>query len=98
MARIILIAADCRSKANFLESCSLPDFYMQDFSIQGIAVDDFPAARHLLSEAGYTVLDKSCGADIFLGDVLELRTILDLLNQHDIFSELTDIADSLYQA
>ncbi len=98
MAKIILIDEDCISRAKYLESLVLPAFYMQDFSIQGIAVGDFNTARRLIDQAGYTVLDKNGGADIIFDDVKELGTILSLLRQHGLHSELTDIADTIYQA
>lgn len=97
MAKILLIGKDCRGKAKYLESF-IPTFYMQDFSIQGITINDFTAARSLLGQAGYTVLDKNGGADIIFDDVKELGTILSLLRQHGLHSELTDLADTLYQA
>ena len=98
MARILLIDKDCSSRAKYLESLTLPAFYMQDFSIQGITVGDFNTARRLLGQSGYTVLDKNGGADIIFDDIKELGTILSLLRQHGLHSELTDIADTLYQA
>ena len=98
MARILLIDKDCSSRAKYLESLTLPAFYMQDFSIQGITVGDFNTARRLLGQSGYTVLDKNGGADIIFDDVKELGTILSLLRQHGLHSELADIADTLYQA
>ncbi|MFH0781953.1 MAG: hypothetical protein V2B20_08375 [Pseudomonadota bacterium] len=98
MAKILLIDNDSRSRAQYLESCALPIFYMQDFSIQGITVGDFGAARSLIGQAGYTVLDKNGGADIIFDNAKELETILSLLRQHELQSELTDIADTVYQA
>ena len=98
MAKILLIDNDCRSKATYLDSFALPPFYMQDFSIQGITVGNLSAARRLLDQAGYTVLDKNSGADIIFDDVKQLEAILALLRESDPQSELRDIADTLYQA
>jgi hypothetical protein len=98
MAKILLIDEGCKSRAQYLETQVLPTFYMQDFSIQGIAVADFPRARNLLGSAGYTVLDKNGGADIIFDDVKQLPALLVLLREHGLPCELTDIADSLYQA
>ncbi len=98
MAKILVIDKDCRSKAKYLESLTLPTFYMQDFSIQGITVGDFNTARQLIDQAGYTVLDKNGGADIIFDYIKELGTILSLLRQHGMHPELTDVADTLYQA
>ena len=79
MARILLIDKDCSSRAKYLESLTLPAFYMQDFSIQGITVGDFNTARRLLGQSGYTVLDKNGGADIIFDDVKQLPALLVLL-------------------
>ncbi len=98
MAKIVLIAADCKSKANYLETLALPDFYMQDFSIQGITVDNFKAARDFVRQAGYTVLDKNGGTDSIFGDTRQLASILTLLQQQGVQAEISDIADTLYQA
>jgi hypothetical protein len=98
MAKILLIDEDHRSRAKYLESLVLPIFYMQDYSIQGMSVDDFSTARRLIDRAGYTVLDKNGGADIIFDDAKELGAILSLLRQHGLHAELTDIADTLYQA
>jgi hypothetical protein len=98
MSKILLIDEDFRSRAKYLESLLLPIFYMQDFSIQGVSVRDFSTARRLIDQAGYTVLDKNGGADIIFDDAKELGSILSLLRQHGLHAELTDIADTLYQA
>jgi hypothetical protein len=98
MARIVLIPDDCRSKAVYLESCELPDFYMEDFSIQGFSVDRYDEARELLRRTGYTLLDKRVSADILIDRVEQVRTIHSLFEQNGIQAQLTDIADTIYQA
>lgn len=98
MARIVLIGEDSTSKGTYLASRPLPNFYMNDFSIQGITVGDFPAACRLLAQSGYTILDKYGGADIIFNDIKQLASVLSLLRLHGIQSELGDIADTIYQA
>jgi len=98
MIKIVLIADDCRSKAAYLETCRLPDFYMEDFSIQGFAVQQYDNARDLLRCAGYTVLDKRGSADIIIDHVGQLRAIRSLFEQNGIQAEFSDIADTIYQA
>ncbi|MBU1565167.1 MAG: hypothetical protein KJ630_06020 [Proteobacteria bacterium] len=98
LLKIIFIDEDCRSKANDLESLTLPIFYMQDFSIQAITVHDISAACDLLGKAGYTVLDKNGRADIIFDDVKQLGSIVSTLRQHGFRTELADIADTIYQA
>ena len=98
MAKIVLIADDCRSKAVFLESCQLPDFYMADFSIQAFAVRQYDDACDLLRRAGYRLLDKAASADILIDHAGQLVAISSLFAHNGIQAELSDIADSLYQA
>jgi len=98
MAKIVLIADDCRSKAVYLESCQLPDFYMADFAIQALAVRQYGEACDLLRRAGYTLLDKAISADIIIDHAGQLMEIRSLFRQNGIQVELSDIADSLYQA
>ncbi len=98
MARITLIPDDCRSKAAFLECYELPDFYMEDFSIQGFAVDRYDEARELLRGSGYTLLDKSVSADILIDSATQLCAINALFALNGIQAQLTDIADTIYQA
>ena len=98
MINIVLIADDCKCRAAYLETRPLPDFYMEDFSIQGFTVRQYDQARELLRGAGYTVLDKKISADIVLNHVGQLREIRSLFELSGIKAELSDIADSLYQA
>ncbi len=98
MAKITLILDDCRSKAAYLENCDLPDFYMEDFSIQGFAVDRYDEARDVLRRSGYILLDKSGGADIVIDHPRQLGAIAELLELNDIQAQLMDIADTIYQA
>ncbi|GEM_PF-5615532 len=74
MTKILLIGKDCRSKAKYLESF-IPIFYMQDFSIQGITVDNFTAACGFIDRAKDTVLDKNDGADIIFDDIKQLAAM-----------------------
>jgi hypothetical protein len=98
MAKIILVADDCRSRAAFLETCSLPDFYMEDFSIQGFSVRQYKEACELLRREGYAVLDKKFSTDIIVDRFEEIPTISSLFKMNGIEAQLSDIADTLYQA
>jgi hypothetical protein len=98
MIKIVLVSDDCRCKAAYLETCRLPDFYMADFSIQGLVVRRYTDACDLLLRAGYTLLDKRVNSDIIIDHAKELGTICSLLKQNGIQAELSDIADTMYQA
>jgi hypothetical protein len=98
MARVALVADDCRSQAIYLNACSLPDFYMEDFSIQGFAVQHYGDARDLLRRCGYTLLDKGNGAEIIIDHAGQIRDIRALFQENGIRAEFADIASTIYQA
>ena len=98
MAKIALIANTCKSKAAYLETCRLPTFYMEDFSILGILVEKYDTARALLKDGGYNTIDRKISTDVMIDHVEQIRTILTTLKQHGIVAELSDIADTMYQA
>ncbi len=98
MAKIVLIADDFRSKAAYLESCLLPDFYMEDFSIQGLAVRQYGDACNLLRRSGYSLLVREHGAEIIIDHARQLGRIRSLFAHNGIQAELSDIADTIYQA
>ena len=98
MAKIALIADNCLSKSAYLDSCRLPTFYMEDFSILGFSVQQYDKARELLRKAGYKMLDKQFGTDILIDDAKQVVKIKDILQNNGIKAELSDIADTIYQA
>jgi len=98
MSKIALIGATCSDKARYLESCSLPQFYMEDFTILGFTVSKLQTARTILEEAGYQLHDKGCGAEIVVSSPHQLASIQGILQQAGITVELGDIADTMYQA
>lgn len=95
---ITLLADGWRSREDFIEQLALPLFYMGDFSLLGIVVDDFTDAGHALRQAGYKVLDKNGAADIFFDGRERLPLLLEVLKKAGIGAELRDIAEALYQA
>jgi UDP-3-O-acyl-N-acetylglucosamine deacetylase len=95
---IILLADNWRCKEEFVEHLDLPLFYMGDFSLLGIVVDDVAAAGHILRQAGHKVLDKNGAADIFFHGPQQLPTLIEVLHKGGVHAELRDIAETLYQA
>ena len=99
MARIVLVADDCASRAAYLENCQLPSAYMEDFSIQGFTVREYEQALALLMAAGYRVQPQHpCSADVEIVSAGQLAAIHQLLLTHGIQAQLSDIADTMYQA
>jgi hypothetical protein len=98
MVKIALVADNCMSRSEYLETCQLPDFYMEDFSVLGFSVQQYDEACTLLRNAGYSMLDKRGGTDILLEDATQVVAIQDILQQNAIKVEFSDIADTIYQA
>lgn len=98
MSRIVLVGTECLEKAQYLETCSLPSFYMEDFTILGFTVPRIEPAREILKKAGYRVTDKICGSEIEVDSPGDIVSIRDLLMKSGMNVELGDIADTMYQA
>lgn len=98
MTRLALVDNTCAAKSAYLQTRELPAFYMEDYSILGFAVNGYGQARDILKASGYLVTDKEGGGDIFLENSDQVRFIATILQDHGIHAELTDIADTIYQA
>lgn len=98
MAKIALIANSSESRSKYLQSAHMPVFYMEDFSILGLLVEKYEEARTVLKNKGYTIIKLEGGSDIHLDHPGQISTIITTLLQHDIHAELSDIADTIYQA
>lgn len=98
MAKIALIADNFHCRSAYLDTCKIPRFYMEDFSILGFTVQQYDKACELLRKAGFKMLDKKFAADILIDDAQQLVMIRDILQNNGIKAELSDIADTIYQA
>jgi hypothetical protein len=98
MGKIALLPCDCLSRAIYLGNRELPDNYMADFSLMGFVVGQYPEAVALLVSAGYRVEEQQGGADIRIDTPARLREIKAFLTTNNISCDLSDIADTLYQA
>ncbi|MDR3628770.1 MAG: hypothetical protein P4L42_00390 [Desulfocapsaceae bacterium] len=96
MASILLV--DENAKAAYLETCPLPVFYMGDFSIRGFAVGQYHKACDLLQRNGFTLLAKEFCADVIIDRPEAILKISALFAENGVEAQLSDIADSLYQA
>lgn len=98
MSKIAIIGSTCDDKAKYLETCCLPQFYMEDFTILGFTVSKLTTACSLLQQAGYRLNDKGCGAEIEISSPGQIAAIQDILYEAGMRAELGDIADTMYQA
>lgn len=98
MPKIALIANSSRDRSLYLQNSCLPTFYMQDFSVLGLVVERYEEACALLQNDGYTVLKVEGGSDIQLAHPDQISTIIASFRKNGIATELSDIADTIYQA
>lgn len=98
MPKIALIENSCRNKSLYLQNSCLPTFYMEDFSVLGLVVERYEEACALLQNDGYTVLTVEGGSDIQLAHPGQISTIIASLRKSGIAAQLSDIADTIYQA
>ncbi len=100
MGNIALLPSDIESKGKYLGNKELPTNYMGDFTLMGFVVDEknYREALTLLSSAGYLLVEVEGGTDISVNSSMHLAEIRVLLAANDIRVELSDIADTFYQA
>ncbi|MFP5212468.1 MAG: hypothetical protein ACLGPL_03735 [Acidobacteriota bacterium] len=82
---------------SYLDDSPLPAFYMGDFSILGLLVDDLPKVREILSKRDYLASSGPDGG-VSLVDLADLPEIIRLLEQESIGCEIADLVKEVYQA
>ncbi|WP_163340486.1 hypothetical protein [Desulfopila sp. IMCC35008] len=98
MSSIALLPDDGRSRGLYLDNKILPDNYMADFTLLGFVVDDYQLAVRLLRDNGYRLSKQPGGTDIHFHSPESLIRIRSLLRTHGIGCDISDVADTLYQA
>jgi len=97
MVNIALLPDDAANKACYLQS-RLPARYMEDYSLAGLVVNRYHEACALLAENGYQLNEQCGGMEISLTAYHDLLQVVSLLGTHRIHCEMSDIADTIYQA
>jgi hypothetical protein len=96
MAYYPLIQLDA-SPATAFGHCRLPTFYMQDFSVLGLRVDDCGRALAILERHGYGWRRARSVAEIAIASPSGLLDVVHLLNANGVQCDLADIAGGMYQ-
>lgn len=91
-----------REDGNINDSCylrneQLPAFYMEDYSVIGLTVEDIETAVAALQRNGVEIQKNESLAMAQIDGLRGMKKVLDLLETHSITFELTDIADQIYQ-
>jgi len=98
MKRVVLCHSAAQSRANYLQSQTLPDNYMGDYTVMGLIVDCYDDAIALLTSFGYQLEPKNGYSEVLIDSPKQLTIIKNILATEDIYCEHSDIADTLYQA
>ncbi|TKB24117.1 hypothetical protein FCL47_19585 [Desulfopila sp. IMCC35006] len=98
MGKIALLPCDSHSRARYLDNRELPYNYMADFTLMGFVVGQYQLAVSLLISAGYRLDAQDGGTEIYIDTPGNLREIKALLTANNISCDISDIADTLYQA
>lgn len=93
-----MISDSIRDRSEYLNSCTLTQNYMGDFTVMGFVVNRYNDSRSLLESAGYQLIEKYGATTIVFDNHRSLLDIKALLAVHGIRCTYLDIADCFYQA
>ena len=75
----------------------LPDFYMEDFSVLGLCVDDCERAAVLLDRHQFALRQTHGSLAVDIQDASQASAAIALLNENGMACELADVAQGMYQ-
>jgi len=75
----------------------LPIFYMSDYSVLGLLVDQLEEAVRVLGENQFSVLDEDGDLEVAMNHPGQLPEIVRLLGGKGISSEIADVVSGIYQ-
>ena len=91
-------AADRKAAGEvFCTRHDLPDFYMSDYSIVGLLVDNLDEAARILTDARLPLWEKPFGLLTEIEDPNRLNALVGLLVSGGIGCEIADLVYGVYQ-
>jgi hypothetical protein len=75
----------------------LPTFYMEDFSVVGLRVNDCDHAIRVLGRHAYSLKQAGGGTGVDIQRVSQVHDVMQLLNGNGLECEIADIAEGMYQ-
>jgi hypothetical protein len=75
----------------------LPDFYMTDYSVLGLLVDDLDNAYQVLKDKDFSVCRKPGHLEVNIQGVDQMSEMVNLLTRKGIGCAIADIIDQVYQ-
>lgn len=82
---------------DFNKAITFPDFYMNDFSVLGLVVNELPEAMSALQDKGVILQKEEEATWISFADKQQLDTILRELTAGQITYSLSDLVSCAYQ-
>ena len=76
---------------------ALPDFYMSDFTVLGLIVDDYERTLQVFSDSRLPLQWSKAGAAYSFKDADQLQDLVSFLRSRGIRCDLANIADQIYQ-
>ena len=75
----------------------LPTFYMADFSVLGLRVNDCDHAVRVLDRHSFVVRHESGTAEVDLDTAAQIQAVVQLLEDNGLKCEISDLAENIYQ-
>ena len=88
---------DLNAHKSKIEDEHIPFNYMSDHSLLGLMVDEFHKAMDVLQQCESVNISSAFGAEVSFPCADQLQKIFEVLEDHGISFELSDIADQIYQ-
>ena len=81
----------------YLSDKSMPEFYMGDYSIMGLLVENFEDAVRILKESGYAITRKKSGVEIGIANPVHIKNVFKLFHDNRLKFDMEDIVTQVYQ-
>ena len=75
----------------------MPDFYMDDFSLLGLMVDDYDRTLKLIRKKSLPLKKTTAGIEFPFKRSEQLQTLVWFLQSSGINCGISDVADQIYQ-
>lgn len=75
----------------------LPDFYMEDFSVIGLRVDDCDHAVRILDQYRFDLKRANGSIEVYVDQASRMHEVMQLLENNGLGCELADVAEGIYQ-
>jgi hypothetical protein len=84
-------------RGEVLNCSDLPLFYMNDYSKIGLQVSPYEEALDVLRSHHYMVSDNLSWANLTIRKIDDIPAVVQLLSNHGIESQMTDVVTTIYQ-